>query len=138
MLANIAFASVASGLPLVIGWGLSALPFAALLGARRPGHDSRLADLILGRPHAADRILALAGLASQVSLAVFQGLLFDARPTELAGPLASDGALAAAGALAVVAWSCGRLVGPRWRPRSTCSRSPPSRTSPGSRSKASR
>ena len=115
VLANLAFASVASGLPLVIGWGLSALPFAALLGARRPGHDSRIADLILGRPDRADRILAMAGLAGQVSLAVFQGLLFDARPTELAGPLASDGALAAAGALAVVAWCCGRLVGPRWR-----------------------
>jgi hypothetical protein len=115
VLANIAFASIASGLPLVIGWGLSALPFAALLGARRPGHDSRLADAILGRPHAADRILALAGLASQVSLAVFQGLLFDARPADLAGPFASDGALAAAGALAVVAWSCGRLAGPRYR-----------------------
>ena len=70
---------------------------------------------ILGRPHAADRILALAGLASQLSLAVFQGLLFDASPTELAGPFASDGAVAAAGALAVVAWSCGRLVGPRFR-----------------------
>ena len=99
---------------------------------------SRLADLILGRPHAADRILALAGLASQVSLAVFQGLLFDARPTELAGPFASDGALAAAGALAVVAWSCGRLAGPRWRAGSTCSRWPRSPTSPGSRSRASR
>ena len=115
VLANIAFASVASGLPLVIGWGVSALPFAALLGARRPGHDSRLADRILGRPHAADRILAMAGLASQVSLAVFQGLLFDARPVDLAGPLASDGALAAAGAIAVVAWCCGRLVGERFR-----------------------
>ena len=62
--------------------GLSAIPFAGLLGARRPGHESRLADLILGRPQAADRILALAALAGQLSLAAFHGLVFDARPTD--------------------------------------------------------
>jgi uncharacterized membrane protein len=115
VLADIAFASLTSGLPLVIGWGVSALPFAALLGARRPGHESRIADLILGRPERADRILAMAGLAGQVSLAVFQGLAFDAQPGELSGGIAPGGALAAAGALAVVAWCCARLVEPRWR-----------------------
>ena len=137
VLANIAFASVASGLPLVIGWGLSALPFAALLGARRPGHDSQLADLVLGRPHAADRILAVAGLrASSRSPSSRVCCSTPARPSSPARwpPTArwpppapwpwSPGPAAA--------WSA--RAGARC---STSSRSPRSRTSPASRSKAS-
>ena len=49
VLADLAFASMATGLPLVVGWALSALPFAALLGARTGG-SSRIFDRILGRP----------------------------------------------------------------------------------------
>ena len=45
VLANLAFASMASGLPLMLGWALSALPFAALLGARTGGPSRVL------RPH---------------------------------------------------------------------------------------
>ncbi len=41
VLANIAFAAIASGLPLVIGWGLSALPFAGAARRAPPGPRRR-------------------------------------------------------------------------------------------------
>ena len=120
VLANIAFASIATGLPLVIGWAVSSLPFAALLGARQPGRDVRIVDAVIGRPDGeaefrADRILAMAGLFGQIALAVFQGLLFDARPEDLAGGFAPGSAIVAAATIAVVAWACARLAGPAWR-----------------------
>jgi uncharacterized membrane protein len=122
VLANIAFGSIATGLPLVLGWALSAIPFAAVLGARsdRPNGLTKLVDTVLGRPDdesaaRADRILALAGLAGQIALTGFQGLAFDAPVSQLNGPLASSAALAAAGAIAVVTWACARLAGGRYR-----------------------
>jgi uncharacterized membrane protein len=122
VLANLAFASIASGLPLVLGWALSALPFAALLGARTgaPSAATRVFDRILGRPEGeqaerADRILAIAGLVGQMLLAAGQTLLFDARPEALAGPAAPPEALIAAGAFAVLSWAAARLVRHPWR-----------------------
>jgi len=115
VIADIAFASIATGLPLVIGWAASALPFAALLGRTSP-----LVDRVMGRPQdeasvRADRVLAMAGLVGQIALSGFQGLLFDAPPSELAGGIAPSTALAAAGAIALVAWACARLAGPQFR-----------------------
>ncbi len=46
----------------------------------------------------------------------FQSLAFNDPVATLSGPFASSTALAAAGALAVVAWACGRLVNPQLRP----------------------
>ena len=122
VLANIAFVSMASGLPLVLGWALSALPFAALLGARSGEANgfTRVLDCILGRPddeqaERADRILATAGLVGQMLLAATHTLVFEARPEALAGPAAPASALIAAGAFALVAWASARLVGPAWR-----------------------
>ena len=93
----------------MLGWAASALPFAALLGTREP------ATAILGEGDArADRVFALTGLVGQISLAAFHGLAFDASPEQLAGGIAPSTALAAAGALAVTAWTAGRLAGPRF------------------------
>ena len=58
----------------------------------------------------------MAGLLGQIALAGFQSLAFDAPVEPLSGPLASTTALAAAGAIAVVAWACGRLVDAQLRP----------------------
>jgi len=123
VLADIAFASIASGLPLVLGWAVSAIPFAAILGARsdKPTHMTRLVDAVIGRPddeaaRRADRILALAGLVGQIALAGFQSLAFNAPVESLSGPFAGTTALVATGALAVVAYLCGRLVDDRLRP----------------------
>ena len=118
VLADVAFASMASGLPLMLGWALSALPFAALLGARTGG-SSRVFDRILGRPDSesaerVDRILALAGLLGQMVLAAGQTLVF-ARPEALAGPAATPEALIATAAFAVVAWASARLIRHPWR-----------------------
>ncbi len=119
VLADLAFASMATGLPLVVGWALSALPFAALLGARTGG-SSRIFDRILGRPEdesaeRVDKVLAIAGLLGQMTLAAGQTLIFDARPEALAGPAAPASALLAAAAFAVVAWASARLVRHPWR-----------------------
>jgi uncharacterized membrane protein len=117
VLADFAFASMASGLPLVLGWAASTIPFAALLGAhRRPSSPlARFFDRVLGPPSDADRVLAIAGLLGQMVLAAGHTLLFDARPEALAGAAVPASMLVATGALAVVAWACGRLAGPVWR-----------------------
>jgi uncharacterized membrane protein len=120
VIANIAFAAIATGLPLVIGWAVASLPFAAALGARRPGRQVPIVDLVIGRAEGeaarrADRILATTGLLGQIALAGFQGLLVDAQPDALAGELAPSSALVAAATLAIVAWGCARLAGPSWR-----------------------
>ena len=142
VLANLAFASMASGLPLMLGWALSALPFAALLGARTGG-PSRVFDRILGRPEderaeRVDRVLAIAGLVGQMLLAACQTLIFDARPESLAGPAAPRRRCSPPGRSP---WSPGRARGssatrggPGWTP----SRWPRSPTSPASRSRARR
>jgi uncharacterized membrane protein len=119
VLADLAFASYASGLPLVLGWALSALPFAALLGARTGG-PSRVFDAILGRPdddsaERVDRVLAIAGLLGQMTLAAAQTLMVDASPETLAGSAASTSALVAVAAFAVAAWAGARLVRHPWR-----------------------
>ena len=115
--------SIASGLPLVLGWAVSALPFAALLGARRPGrHGRRVVDLVLGRPEGeaagrADRILAMAGLLGQIALAALPGPRCSTRSRYGARRPGSRSrsALVAAGALAVVAWACAGSPAATWR-----------------------
>jgi uncharacterized membrane protein len=123
IVADIAFASIATGLPLVLGWAVSALPFAAILGARsdHPTDFTKLVDAVLGRPaddaaRRADRVLAIAGLVGQITLAGFQSLAFNAPVEALSGPLTDGTALAAAGAIAVVAWACARIAGDPLRP----------------------
>ena len=123
VLADVWLVATADGLPLVLGWALSAIPFAALLGARSDGTSTGLArvfDRVLGPPQdeasaLADRILAIAGLVGQMTLAAAQILLVDARPDALAGPVAPSTMLLATGAFAVVAWVTGRLAGPSAR-----------------------
>jgi hypothetical protein len=120
VLADAALIATADGLPLVLGWALSAIPFAALLGARSGERSTGLArvfDRILGPPQdersaLADRVLAIAGLIGQMTLAAGQILLVDARPDALAGPAAPSTMLLATGAFALVAWITGRLAGP--------------------------
>jgi uncharacterized membrane protein len=123
VLADIAFGSIASGLPLVLGWAVSAVPFAAVLGARS-GHPTRLSTLVDGvlgpadddQARRADRVLALAGLFGQIALSAFQSLAYSAPVDALSGPLTDADMLVAAGTIAVVAWACGRLVDARLRP----------------------
>ncbi|HEX6023143.1 MAG TPA: DUF2339 domain-containing protein, partial [Solirubrobacter sp.] len=119
VLADLTFATYASGLPLVLGWALSALPFAALLGARTGG-SSRAFDRILGRPddeHAArvDRVLAIGGLVGQMTLAAAHTLMVDARPDALTGALGVTASVMAAGVFALAAWAAARLVRHPWR-----------------------
>ena len=150
-LADVALASVASGLPLVLGWSPSPLPFAALLGAPRSGErdggDRRA--LVDRRPRAAprarprvraDRILAPAGLLGQIARSPpARRSLFNALPARSSPARRAAGvALVAAGAIGLVAVGCARLAGARLAHGSTRSRSPRSPTSPGSRSTAPR
>jgi uncharacterized membrane protein len=123
VLADIAFGSIAGGLPLVLGWAVSAIPFAAVLGARSGGATrvSTLVDRVLGpaddeQARRADRVLALAGLFGQITLSAFQSLAYSAPVDALNGPLGDGQMLVAAGSIAVAAWACGRLASAQLRP----------------------
>jgi uncharacterized membrane protein len=104
VLADVAFASVADGLPLVLGWAAGAVAFSAL--ARRA-------------LHASDSVVALAGLSGHLLLAIATALTGAAPLTAAAGGADDPAtALTALAALATAAWAAARLVAPRlpsWR-----------------------
>ena len=100
ILADIAFAALVSGLPLTLGWALSAVGFGWLL--RRAKTDD-------------ERSLAMAGLGGHLASALMHALLVDVPSRQLGGGAAADltaiAAIAAIGASAAVS---GRLA-PRLR-----------------------
>ncbi len=95
ILADVAFASLASGLPLVLGWTAGAVGFGALL--RRAKTDS-------------DRAFAMAGLGGHLLSALMHALVLDAPATTVgAGP--DIGAILAVAAVGAGAAISGRLAG---------------------------
>jgi uncharacterized membrane protein len=96
VLADVAYASVVDGLPLVLGWAAGAAGFSAL--ARR-AH---------GR---VDEGVAMAGLGGHLLLALAIALT-DIGPAAVAGDDAAAAALAALAACAASAWAAARLVAP--------------------------
>jgi uncharacterized membrane protein len=99
VLADVAFASLADGLPLVLGRAAGAVGFSALARAAR---------------HRADEAVALGGLGGHLLLAVATALT-GAAPISAAAGGAPDpaAAIAALAALAVGGWAAARLVAPR-------------------------
>ncbi len=100
ILADIAFAALVSGLPLTLGWALSAIGFGWLLRRAKTGEE---------------RSLAMAGLGGHLASALMHALLVDVPSQQLGGGGAADltaiAAIAAVGASAAVS---GRLA-PRFR-----------------------
>ena len=100
VLADIAFASVVDGLPLVAGWAASGVAMAALVRAAT---------------HRLDAEVALGGVAVQLGLALGHTLVYDA-PLSSAG---GDPDLVAGLAVALVAAGCfasARIAGPALAP----------------------
>jgi uncharacterized membrane protein len=94
LMTDAAFAGVADGLPLVLGWAAGAAGFAALARVAR---------------HRADDVAALAGLGGHGLLALATAVTSVAPASALGGP--ADGtALAALAALAAAAWTAARLL----------------------------
>jgi uncharacterized membrane protein len=104
VLADVAFASVADGLPLVLGWAAGAFGFSALARAAR---------------HPADNTVALAGLGGHLLLAIATALTGTAPLSAVHGGGGNEAAaLAALAALAAAAWAAARAIAPlhpRWR-----------------------
>ena len=98
VLADVAFASVADGLPLVLGWVAGAVGFSALARAAR---------------HRADAALTFTGLGGHLLLAIAIALSGAAEPGAF-GAGTSDTAAALA-AVAAGAWAAARVVAPRSR-----------------------
>ena len=99
-LADIAFASVVDGLPLVAGWAASGVAMAALVRAATHGLDAEV---------------ALGGVAVQLGLALGHMLVYDAPLTDASG----DPDLVAGLAVALVAAACfasARIAGPALAP----------------------
>jgi uncharacterized membrane protein len=99
VLADVAFASVTDGLPLVLAWAAGAVGFSVLARASR---------------HRADEAVALTGLGGHLLLAVATALssAADTAPDETAAVVAALAAVAAG------AWAAARIVAPRlpgWR-----------------------
>jgi uncharacterized membrane protein len=99
VLADVAFASIADGLPLVLGWAAGSVGFSVLARAARRESD-------LG--------VALAGLGGHLLLAIGTALTGVA-PLAAVESGAPDQAVAVAAlaALAAAAWAAARLVAPR-------------------------
>jgi hypothetical protein len=96
ILADIAFAALASGLPLTLGWAASAVGFGALL--RRAKTDS-------------DRAFALAGLGGHLAAALTHALVLDVPSQQLAGGDGGSAAVFAIAAIGISAAVSGRLAG---------------------------
>ena len=98
LLADVAFASLVDGLPLVLGWAAGAAGFAALARASR---------------HRADDVAALAGLGGHLLLALMTALATGVAPASaLGGPIDAT-AFVALAALATTAWTAARLLSGR-------------------------
>ena len=104
VLADVAFASIADGLPLVVGWAASAVGFSVLARAAR---------------RRADATVALAGLGGHLLLATATALTGVAPLAAVNGGAPDQqAAVTALAALAAAAWAAARLVAPRlpeWR-----------------------
>jgi uncharacterized membrane protein len=99
VLADVAFASVTSGLPLVLGWAAGAVGFSVLARTAR---------------HRADEAVALSGLGGHLLLAVATALSSAAETV----PEEHAAAVAALATVAAGAWAAARIVAPRlpvWR-----------------------
>jgi uncharacterized membrane protein len=104
VLADVAFASVADGLPLVLGWVAGAVGFSAFARAAR---------------HRVDEAVALTGLSGHLLLAVATALTGAAPLAAVSGGADEPAAaIAALAALTAGAWAAARIVAPRrplWR-----------------------
>jgi uncharacterized membrane protein len=104
LLTDVAFASVADGLPLVLGWAAGAVAFSALARVAR---------------HRADGAVALAGLSGHLLLSVATAVTGAAPLSAVSGGATDEAtAIAALAAVAAGAWAAARLVEPRlprWR-----------------------
>ena len=99
VLGDVAFATVADGLPLVAGWAAGAVACSALARTARRG---------------ADGAVALAGLGGHLLLAVATALTGTAPLAAAAGDAPDQAtAVAALAMLAAAAWTAARLVAPR-------------------------
>ncbi len=99
VLADVAFATVADGLPLVLGWAAGAVAFSALARGAR---------------HRSDSAAALAGLGGHMLLAITTAATGAVELSALGGGLADPAtALAALAGLAAAAWAAARLIAPR-------------------------
>jgi uncharacterized membrane protein len=101
MLADVAFASLVQGLPLVLGWVAGTIGFGWLL-RRHPAGDLR--RVLSDRP-AQDRAFAIAGLGSHLLYALAHAFVVDA-------PLAAHGD-GATGILAMAAVAAGAAISAR-------------------------
>jgi uncharacterized membrane protein len=99
VLADVAFAAVADGLPLVLGWAGGAVAFSALARAARDRSEEAV---------------ALAGLGGHLLLAIATALTAAAPLTAVAGGGDDAGtALTGVAAIAAAAWAAARLIAPR-------------------------
>ena len=99
VLADVAFATVADGLPLVLGWAGGAVAFSALARCAR---------------HRADSVAAIAGLSGHMLLAIATAMTGALELSAATGGIADTGtALAALAGLAAAAWASARLIATR-------------------------
>ena len=104
VLADVAFATAADGLPLVLGWAGGAVAFSALARGAR---------------HRSDSAVALAGLGGHVLLAIATALTGAVRMAAATDGSAEQATtLAALAGVAAATWAAARLIAPRhphWR-----------------------
>jgi uncharacterized membrane protein len=96
ILADIAFASLVSGLPLTLGWAASAVGFGWLLRRAKSGDE---------------RALAMAGLGGHLASALMHALIVDVGPERFAAGAGGAASVIAVAAIGVSATVSGRLAG---------------------------
>ena len=99
MLCDVAFAAVADGLPLVLGWAAGAVAFAALTR---------------GAVHRSDARVAFAGLGGHLLLAIATALSGAVSLDAVHGGDSAEAAIAALAAIAAGAWAAARLLDGRF------------------------
>ena len=99
VLANVAFASLVDGLPVLVGFVAAGIGFAALLGAGPRGRG--------------DEPFAVAGLGGHLLLALGHALVLDAPPDAVHGGFTGAGAMLALAAVAAGCAVSSRLVADR-------------------------
>jgi uncharacterized membrane protein len=114
VLADVAFAAIADGLPLAIGWTATGAGFAALLARTTRVDGKRLARWITGRTPdaaAANYTFASLGLGGHIAVALGHALIVDAPPTAV-GETPDAAAIVALAAVAAGALVSARLARP--------------------------
>jgi uncharacterized membrane protein len=114
VLADVAFAAIADGLPLAIGWAATGAGFAALLARTTRVDGRRLARWITGRTPdaaAANYTFAALGLGGHIATALGHALIVDAPPTAI-GETPDAAAIVALAAVAAGALVSARLARP--------------------------